>query len=101
MNLKTFKIGGIHPPEGKKATENKPIEIIMPKTGALMVYPMSQHIGAPATPLVKKGDRVLMGQDRRSRSFYVFSHSRFSIRYCQGYKAYAYSRRNYGTFRYC
>lgn len=62
MNLKTFKIGGIHPPEGKKATENKPIAIIMPKTGALMVYPMSQHIGAPATPLVKKGDRVLMGQ---------------------------------------
>lgn len=62
MNLKTFKIGGIHPPEGKAATESKPIEIIMPKEGALMVYPMSQHIGAPATPIVKKGDRVLLGQ---------------------------------------
>lgn len=62
MNLKTFKIGGIHPPEGKEATEKKPIEIIMPKEGALMVYPMSQHIGAPASPIVKKGDRVLLGQ---------------------------------------
>ncbi len=62
MNLKTFKIGGIHPPEGKATTEKKPIEIVMPKTGALMVYPMSQHIGAPAVPTVKKGDRVLLGQ---------------------------------------
>ena len=62
MNLKTLKIGGIHPPEGKEATEKKPIEIIMPKEGALMVYPMSQHIGAPASPIVKKGDRVLLGQ---------------------------------------
>lgn len=62
MNLKTFKIGGIHPLEGKEATEKKPIEIIMPKEGALMVYPMSQHIGAPASPIVKKGDRVLLGQ---------------------------------------
>ena len=62
MNLKTFKIGGIHPPEGKEATEKKPIEIIMPKEGALMVYPMSQHIGVPASPIVKKGDRVLLGQ---------------------------------------
>ena len=62
MNLKTFKIGGIHPPEGKEYTEDKPIEIIMPKTGALMVFPMSQHIGAPASPIVAKGDRVLLGQ---------------------------------------
>ncbi len=62
MNLKTFKIGGIHPPENKAITENKPIEIVMPKEGATMVYPLIQHIGKPATPVVKKGDRVLMGQ---------------------------------------
>ena len=54
MNLKTFKIGGIHPPEGKEATEKKPIEIIMPKEGALMVYPMSQHIGAQPLLLLKR-----------------------------------------------
>ncbi len=62
MNLKTFKIGGIHPPEGKEYTEDKPIEIIMPEKGATMVFPMSQHIGAPASPIVAKGDRVLLGQ---------------------------------------
>ena len=62
MNLKTFKIGGIHPPEGKENSKNKPIQIILPKEGTLMVFPLSQHIGAPATPIVAKGDRVLTGQ---------------------------------------
>ena len=34
----------------------------MPKEGSLLVYPMSQHIGAPCEPVVAKGDRVLVGQ---------------------------------------
>ena len=59
MGLATFK-GGVHPYEGKELSENKPTQILMPK--GEMVYPMSQHIGAPAAPLVKKGDRVLAGQ---------------------------------------
>ncbi len=59
MGLATFK-GGIHPFEGKELSENKPVQVLMPKGD--MVYPMSQHIGAPATPLVAKGDRVLAGQ---------------------------------------
>lgn len=59
MGLATFK-GGIHPYDGKKLSENKPIETLMPK--GEMVYPLSQHIGAPARPLVKKGDQVLTGQ---------------------------------------
>ena len=59
MGLATFK-GGVHPYEGKELSENKPVQILMPK--GEMVYPMSQHIGAPATPLVKKGDKVLAGQ---------------------------------------
>ena len=59
MGLATFK-GGVHPYEGKELSENKPTQILMPKGD--MVYPMSQHIGAPATPLVKKGDKVLAGQ---------------------------------------
>lgn len=58
MSIFTFK-GGIHPYEGKELTEDKPIKKLVP-TGD-MVYPLSQHIGAPATPLVKKGDRVLVG----------------------------------------
>ena len=55
----TFK-GGIHPYEGKELTEDKPIVDYMPKGD--MVYPLSQHIGAPAKPVVKKGDEVLCGQ---------------------------------------
>ena len=59
MGLATFK-GGIHPYEGKELSENQPIEVLMPK--GELVYPVSQHIGAPAKPLVKKGDQVLIGQ---------------------------------------
>ena len=59
MGLATFK-GGVHPYEGKELSENKPVQILMPKGD--LVYPMSQHIGAPAIPMVKKGDKVLAGQ---------------------------------------
>ena len=59
MGLATFK-GGIHPYEGKELSENKPIQELLPKGD--LVFPMSQHIGAPAKPLVKKGDSVLAGQ---------------------------------------
>lgn len=59
MGLATFK-GGVHPYGGKELSESKPIEVLMPK--GELVYPLSQHIGAPARPLVKKGDQVLVGQ---------------------------------------
>ena len=59
MGLATFR-GGVHPFEGKELSESKPVQVLMPKGD--MVYPMSQHIGAPATPLVKKGDQVLVVQ---------------------------------------
>lgn len=59
MNLLTFK-RGIHPPHGKHFTENKQTENLLPKGN--LVFPMSQHIGAPCEPIVKKGDRVLVGQ---------------------------------------
>lgn len=59
MNLLTFK-KGVHPPHGKHLTEKKPIEEYLPKGD--LVFPLSQHIGAPCTALVKKGDRVLVGQ---------------------------------------
>ena len=62
MNLQTFNRGGIHPPDGKALAKDKPIQILMPKEGSLLVYPMSQHIGAPCEPIVAKGDRVLVGQ---------------------------------------
>lgn len=59
MGLLTFK-GGVHPYEGKEMSASKPIEKIDP--GPELVYLMSQHIGAPAKPVVKAGDRVLRGQ---------------------------------------
>ena len=61
MGLATF-IGGIHPFEGKELSEDKPIQVLPPLAGEEMVFPLSQHIGAPARPLVKKGDQVLKGQ---------------------------------------
>ncbi len=59
MGLLTFK-GGIHPYDGKDISMDKPIQEYYSKSD--MVYPLSQHIGAPAKPLVKKGDKVLRGQ---------------------------------------
>lgn len=59
MKLGTFK-GGIHPNDGKEMSKNTPIKEILPKGN--LVYPMSQHIGAPAKPIVAVGDEVLVGQ---------------------------------------
>lgn len=52
--------GGIHPYDGKDLSKDKPIRDVLPKGD--LVYPLSQHIGAPAQPIVKKGDKVLTGQ---------------------------------------
>ena len=54
----TFK-GGIHPYEGKELTMDKEVVEYLPK--GEMVYPLSQHIGKPAKPVVKKGDEVKAG----------------------------------------
>ena len=59
MAKSTF-IGGVHPYEGKELSKDKPIKDVLPKGD--LVYPLSQHIGAPAVPVVKKGDYVLRGQ---------------------------------------
>ena len=53
-------MGGIHPYDGKAISKDKPIKTVLPKGD--LVYPLSQHIGAPAKPVVQKGDRVLTGQ---------------------------------------
>ena len=58
--MKTFK-RGIHPPDSKIAAD-RPIDYILPKHGAVLVYPMVQHIGVACTPLVKKGEYVKVGQ---------------------------------------
>lgn len=57
--LKTFKIGGVHPPENKLSSGEKIQKLPVPEQ---VIIPLGQHIGAPATPLVKKGDQVKAGQ---------------------------------------
>lgn len=52
--------GGIHPFDGKEMSKDIPIKAVYPVSD--LVYPLSQHIGAPAKPVVAKGDRVLAGQ---------------------------------------
>lgn len=62
MKRFTFR-GGIHPlqelHEGKEATNGKPIREFVPET---VCIPVDMHIGAPSKPIVKKGDKVKLGQ---------------------------------------
>lgn len=58
MKLSTFKIGGIHPEENKLTAEVATQVAPLPTQA---VFPLSQHIGAPAKPVVGKGDRVKVG----------------------------------------
>ena len=57
--LKTFSKGGVHPAENKLSAGKKIERLPIPKT---VYIPVSQHLGAPATPLVKAGDKVKTGQ---------------------------------------
>ncbi len=59
MKVKTFS-HGIHPPEFKDATAQKPIQVMPPPPK--VIIPFLQHFGNPAEPLVKKGEEVLLGQ---------------------------------------
>ena len=56
--LRSFRLGGIHPPENKLSAK-APIETLpLPKE---VIIPIGQHIGAPAQPVVQKGDLVKVG----------------------------------------
>lgn len=68
MRKLTFQ-GGVHPYDGKELSKDKPIVSVLPQ--GELVYPVSQHIGAPATPIVKKGDRVLAGQKIAEQNGFV------------------------------
>jgi electron transport complex protein RnfC len=58
MNIRTFRIGGIHPEENKLTHEAGTQVAALPKQA---IFPLSQHIGAPAKPVVQKGDKVKVG----------------------------------------
>ena len=61
IELKTFGRGGVHPSTHKRDTALLPVEAMSPLPPEVWL-PLVQHIGEPATPLVKKGDRVVRGQ---------------------------------------
>ena len=58
MNIRTFRIGGIHPEENKLSNDAVTQPAALPKQA---IFPLSQHIGAPAKPVVAKGDKVKVG----------------------------------------
>ena len=74
--MRTFR-GGVHPHGRKEATAEKPIVDLTPPKE--LVYPLSQHIGAPAVPCVKTGDTVLMGQKIAEASGYVSANIHSSV----------------------
>ncbi|HSV88120.1 MAG TPA: electron transport complex subunit RsxC [Bacteroidales bacterium] len=57
--LRTFNIGGVHPPENKLSEKSPIVVLPIPET---VVIPVAQHLGVPAIPVVAKGDQVKAGQ---------------------------------------
>ena len=58
MKSRTFRIGGVHPEENKLTHEVETKVAALPKQA---IFPLSQHIGAPAKAVVAKGDKVKVG----------------------------------------
>lgn len=76
MSILTFR-GGVHPYDGKDLAKDVPVRQMYPK--GELVLPLAQHIGAPATPMVKIGDRVLMGQKIAEASGFVSANIHASV----------------------
>lgn len=76
MSSKTFK-GGIHPPYNKERSRYLSIENL--EGSKEMIFPLSQHIGAPASPVVKTGDRVCTGQLIAAASGFVSANIHSSV----------------------
>ena len=58
MKIRTFRIGGVHPEENKLTNDKVTVVAELPQQA---IFPLSQHIGAPAKPVVNKGDKVKVG----------------------------------------
>ena len=74
--LKTFRIGGIHPHDNK-LSKDAAIEVF--EIPATVAIPLSQHIGAPAAPVVQKGDKVKVGTVIATASGFVSSNIHSSV----------------------
>ena len=69
--------GGISRQDGKDRTKEKPITVLYPKADT--IYPLSQHIGLPAKPIVEVGDSVLVGQRIAEAAGVVSAHILSSV----------------------
>lgn len=58
MKLRTFSMGGVHPEENKITADKATVAAALPKQA---IFPLGQHIGAPAKPVVQRGDKVKVG----------------------------------------
>jgi electron transport complex protein RnfC len=76
MKLKTFKIGGVHPPENKLSVDIPIKTLPLPEKVSL---PLSQNLGAPAVPVVKKGDRVSVGTLIARGEAFISAHVHASV----------------------
>ena len=76
MKIRTFRIGGIHPEENKLSNDAITQQAPLPKVA---IFPMSQHIGAPAKPVVKKGDKVKVGTLIAEAGGFVSAHIYSSV----------------------
>lgn len=74
--MKTFHKGGVHPPENKIAAASAIQTLALPKS---VIIPVSQHIGAPATPIVKRNDEVKVGQVIGQSSGFVSTNIHSSV----------------------
>ena len=69
--LKTFHLGGVHPPENKFSAGKAIRKAALPKS---VLIPVTQHLGAPAQVLVNKGDHVKAGQKIAQAGGFVSAH---------------------------
>ena len=81
MGFMTFK-GGVHPHDGKEFSKDKPIRELLP--GNELVFPVSQHIGAPASPVVAVGDTVLGAENCRGQRLRICTGLFLRIRQGEG-----------------
>lgn len=67
-NIKTFPMGGVHPAENKFTADKSIEKLPVPKQVSI---PISQHIGAPAKPIVEQREKVKVGQVIATSSGFV------------------------------
>lgn len=76
MKLKTFKLGGIHPEENKFSAKAAITPLALPTQVSI---PLGQHLGAPANPLVKVGDKVKVGTKIAEASSFISANIHSSV----------------------